>query len=153
MGDNVTKWLGPKQPIIFGGDFVPMTALFLALGRQLGVAIYIPKEHGTLQTCSACGARCDNIKRRKNKNGEDGAGVWRILRCTNADCRITWHRDVNAVWGIAWKGLSDLYPERYPREHLHAGLNPRPDDIRRFRTAIADVEDRYAKRRKGHYSH
>ena len=153
IGDYVTRWLGPKQPIIFGGDFVPMKALFLALGRQPGVAIYIPDEHGTTHTCSACGAWCDKIKRAKKKNGEDGADVWRILRCTNADCGITWHRDVNAVWNTAWKGLSDLYPERYPRERLYAGLNPRPDDIRRFRTAIADVEDRYAKRRKGHYSH
>ena len=146
MSDDTTRWLGPKQPIIFG-NFVPMKALVVALGRQPRVALYAVREHGTSHTCSVCGTFCEKLKRANKKD------IWRIVRCTNPDCHITWHRDWYACADIGWKGLSDLYPGEYPPERLFDGLTPHPDDLRRFRDVFTDVEDKYAKKKvKGHYT-
>ena len=51
-GNYVTKWLGSRQPIIWGDDFCPMKALYQALGRMANVTIYIVDEYGTSYTCS-----------------------------------------------------------------------------------------------------
>jgi len=77
--------------------------------------------------------------------------VWGLLRRSN--CGITWSRDWNACWNIAWKGLCDLdlasfgiLPDHYDPDQLFEGLTPRPDDIRRFKTRITETFDKNAKK-------
>ena len=140
MSDDTTRWLGPKQPIIFG-NFVPMKALVVALGRQPRVALYVVNEHGTSQTCSTCGSACEKLKLANKRD------LWRIVRCTNPDCRITWQRDWNACPDIGWK-CSPTSTRGSPPERLFGGLTPHFDDLRRFRDTFPDVEeDKFAKKK------
>lgn len=162
-GNYVTKWQGPKQKILWGFQFIPQKALYFRLLAMPNVTVYVVDEYGTSYTCSECGGQCQNLKKHKKRetrenssrrrcgtsNPKELTDIWGLIRCTC--CGMSWSRDRNACWNIAAKGYADLWPDEHPPEQLWAGLNPKPDDLRRFRDRTPDVEDRTAKRESGQY--
>ena len=129
VGSFVKKYMGPRQPLFYGFDPVPIKALFRYLETLTDrVKIHVVNEYGTSKTCSACGSACKSVlKVKKKKKDEKEKEEWGVKRCTNCSCGITWSRDKNAAKNILARGLHELWPDFYLPPH--AGRFPTNDVI------------------------
>eukprot|EP00633_Aureoumbra_lagunensis_P005832 CAMPEP_0197324096 /NCGR_PEP_ID=MMETSP0891-20130614/70905_1 /TAXON_ID=44058 ORGANISM="Aureoumbra lagunensis, Strain CCMP1510" /NCGR_SAMPLE_ID=MMETSP0891 /ASSEMBLY_ACC=CAM_ASM_000534 /LENGTH=3143 /DNA_ID=CAMNT_0042816853 /DNA_START=1303 /DNA_END=10734 /DNA_ORIENTATION=- len=134
VGHFAASYRGPRQIRMYGKNFVPMKMLIFELSKLPNVFLHYVDEYGTSSFCPECTCKLEQL--RINATREQ----WGAKRCTNKSCRITWSRDISAALLIALVAMHELYPEEQP--HLFDGLIEDPENFKRYRTQLKDVEAR-----------